>query len=113
MQRTARHHGHVTAVAADEILRQLGQQLSGRRLIGPVGTIEEADFHAEAVVALARSALYHSIVRIRPVRKSVLDAKPKPSRARETSRLRRGWPSGFVRSKVNCPVNPVSSAMSP
>ena len=47
------------------------------------------------------------MVRIRPVRKSVVARKPKPSRARVTSRLRRGWPSGFVRSNTSDPMNPV------
>jgi hypothetical protein len=32
--------------------------------------------------------------------------------ARLVSSMRRGWPSGLVRSKVNDPVNPVSYASS-
>jgi hypothetical protein len=32
-------------VPRDEIFGKLGQQLAGRRLIGPVRSIEEAEFH--------------------------------------------------------------------
>ena len=49
---------------ADEILGQLGQQLPGRRLIGPVRPVEKTDSHAGMAGCLARSALYHSTVRV-------------------------------------------------
>ena len=50
VQRASGHDGHLAAIAADQIFRQLGQQLTGRRLIGPVGAVEEADFHGAVLV---------------------------------------------------------------
>ena len=46
MQRAAGDDRHVVAVLMDEIFRELSQQLARRRLIGPVGAVEEADLHA-------------------------------------------------------------------
>ena len=53
VKRAARHNGHLTAVAADEVLGQLGQQLSGGGLIRPVGSIEEANLHAARAARFA------------------------------------------------------------
>ncbi len=62
IQRAARDHGHATPVARDEVLGELGQKLTGRGLVRPVGAVEEADVHVR----------YQSIVRRRPSRKSVV-----------------------------------------
>ena len=97
----------------DEILGEIGEQLTGRRLIWPVRSIEKTDVHAMPVRGPGRSALYHSIVRASPSVKSVVAEKPNAARARVTSRLRRGWPSGFVRSNTRRPLNPVRAAISP
>jgi hypothetical protein len=102
VQRAAGHDGHLAAMPADEVFRQLGQELARGRLIGPVGTIEEADLHA-GTLWLARCALYHAIVRLRPWRKSVDALKPNAARARLTSSDRRGWPSGLVGSNTRSP----------
>src|ERR1043166_415013 len=111
MQRASGYDRDRAAIIGREILRELGQELSGRRLIGPVRTIEETNVHADAAAAFRRSALYHSIVRTRPLRKSVVAEKPNV-RALDTSRLLRGWPSGLVRSNTSRPRKPLSSPIS-
>ena len=78
VQRPSGDDRHLGAVAAHEILGQLGQQLSGRGLIGPVRPVEEADLHTSA----SRCARYQSIVRRRPARKSVVALKPNRFSAR-------------------------------
>ena len=45
MQRAPGHHRHLAPVPRDEIFGELGQQLAGRRLIGPVRSVEEAEPH--------------------------------------------------------------------
>src|SRR5256885_2207156 len=76
VERVHRHYRGGAGVVAHQILRQLGEQLPRRRLIGPVRAIEETDVHGVATTALARSVLYHWIVRISPVLKAVVAAKP-------------------------------------
>ena len=49
VQRAAGDHRHRAAVPRDEILGELGQQLTGGGLIRPVGTIEEANVHDERI----------------------------------------------------------------
>src|SRR5262249_4480940 len=110
VQRAARDDRDLAAVNVDQILGEFGQKLPRRRLIGPVGAVEEADLHA-FWTAPTRCALYHAIVRVRPSRKPVDAVNPNASRARVTSSDRRGCPSGFVVSKVISPRKPVSSAM--
>src|SRR5262249_34376731 len=48
VERAAGDHGHIAAVAPDEVLGQLGQQLPGRGLVGPVRAVEETDVHARS-----------------------------------------------------------------
>ena len=78
IQRPSGDDRHLGAVAADEIFGQLGQELTGRGLIGPVRPVEEADLHTSA----SRCARYQSIVRRRPARKSVVALKPNRFSAR-------------------------------
>src|SRR5262249_44353416 len=103
VQRLSGDHGHATPVARDQIFGELRQELTGRRLVRPVGTVEETDVHV---------VRYHSMVRRSPSSNFVVASKPNAWRARVTSSERRGWPSGLVRSNTRRPVNPVSLATS-
>src|SRR5882724_3519701 len=60
----------------------------------------------------ARCCRYQAIVRFKPSRKFVWARNPNACSARDVSRLRRGWPSGFVVSQTSRPLKPVSSAIS-
>ena len=59
----------------------------------------------------AEELRYHAIVRSSPSRSEVPASNPNSSRAREASRLRRGWPFGIDVSQTISPSNPVSSAI--
>src|SRR6187397_2414016 len=120
VQGPAGHHRHLAAMAGDEILGKLGQELARGRLIGPVRPIEEGNVHQAGTAREGAGepdllgyieARYQSIVRRSPSRKSVDALNPNASDARLTSRLRRGCPSGLEGSKTRRPRNPERSAM--
>src|ERR1700730_8189662 len=54
----------------------------------------------------ARVSRYQSTVARNPSAKVVVDCQPNAACARETSTLRRGWPSGCDGSKRISPLNP-------
>src|SRR5919201_135545 len=104
-ERPTGHDGYLAAVPADQIFGELCQQLAGRRLIGPVGSIKKTDVH-ETVARARGCARYHSTVFRKPSSNFVFAENPKASRARLTSRQRRGWPSGLVGSNTSRPLYP-------
>src|SRR4051812_11231191 len=59
---------------------------------------------------LSRCCSYHAIVAARPCSKGVEAVKPNSALARDTSRQRRGWPSGLVLSQTTRPLKPAKRA---